>query len=258
MRHSITNDRPFKLRAPRLWSIVFWLLAWQTLSFCIGQEILLVSPVTVVFRLLELFMEKSFWHSIFFSFVRIVTGFLLAMFAGILFAGLASRFEIIRELLSPAIFTMKATPVASFIILALIWIPSRNLSVFISFLMVMPILYTNVLKGIQNTDPKLLEMAQVFALSPIRRLRYIYVSQVLPYFSSACSVSLGLCWKSGIAAEVIGIPKGSIGENLYQAKIYLNTPDLFAWTLVIILISLLFERIFLFFIDTAVRQLERM
>lgn len=258
MRHSITNDRPFKLRAPRLWSIVFWLLAWQTLSFCIGQEILLVSPVTVVFRLLELFMEKSFWHSIFFSFVRIVTGFLLAMFAGILFAGLASRFVIIRELLSPAIFTMKATPVASFIILALIWIPSRNLSVFISFLMVMPILYTNVLKGIQNTDPKLLEMAQVFALSPIRRLRYIYVSQVLPYFSSACSVSLGLCWKSGIAAEVIGIPKGSIGENLYQAKIYLNTPDLFAWTLVIILISLLFERIFLFFIDTAVRQLERM
>ena len=98
----------------------------------------------------------------------------------------------------------------------------------------------------------------MFEVSPWRSIRYIYVSQVLPFFRSACSVSLGLCWKAGVAAEVIGIPKGSIGENLYQSKIYLNTPDLFAWTLVIILISLLFERVFLLLVDRGVGRLERM
>ena len=129
----------------------------------------------------------------------------------------------------------------------LIWIPSRNLSVFISFLMVLPVIYTNILEGIQQTDSKILEMAKVFQVNPGRKIRYIYVSQVLPYFLSACRLSLGMCWKAGVAAEVIGVPSGSIGEKLYNAKIYLNTPDLFAWTIVIIVISFVFEICVAFF-----------
>ena len=159
---------------------------------------------------------------------------------------------------APAVMVVKAVPVASFIILVLVWVPSRNLSVVISFLMVFPILYTNVLDGILSTDPKLLEMADVFALPHAVRIRYIYVSQVLPFFRTGCSIGLGLCWKAGVAAEVIGIPDGSIGEKLYNAKVYLNTPDLFAWTVVIVLISLLFEKLFLAMVDGAVIRLERM
>ena len=60
-----------------------------------------------------------------------------------------------------------------------------------------------------------------------------------------------------MAAEVIGLPKGSIGERLYQAKIYLDTPDLFAWTAVIILVSLVFERVFLRLLDAGLARLER-
>lgn len=90
------------------------------------------------------------------------------------------------------------------------------------------------------------------------RIRYIYVSQVLLFFRTGCSIGLGLCWKAGVAAEVIGIPDGSIGEKLYNAKVYLNTPDLFAWTVVIVLISLLFEKLFLAMVDGAVIRLERM
>ena len=100
------------------------------------------------------------------------------------------------------------------------------------------------------------KMAQVFQVAD-EKIRYIYLSQVLPFFRSGCCVALGLCWKAGVAAEVIGIPDGSIGEHLYQAKVYLDTPDLFAWTVVIIVISLLFEKVFLGVIDWGVRKLER-
>lgn len=235
-----------------------WLLVWQAVSTWIGQEILLVSPVVVFVRLTELIREAAFWKSIGFSLIRILGGFLLAAVCGIGAAGLSARFRRIRELLAPAVLTVKAVPVASFIILVLIWVPSRNLSIVISFLMVFPILYTNVLDGILSTDPKLLEMAQVFDVPKAVQIRWLYVSQVLPFFRTGCSVGLGLCWKAGVAAEVIGIPDGSIGENLYNAKVYLNTPDLFAWTVVIVLISLVFEKLFLAAVDRAVAHLERM
>ena len=150
-----------------------------------------------------------------------------------------------EELLAPLVLAMKTVPVASFIILVLLWFSGKNLSVIISMLMVFPVIYMNVLEGIRSADEELLEMAQVFRLSVSKKLLYIYLPAVAPFFVSACSVSLGLCWKSGIAAEVIGVPDFSIGANLYEAKIYLDTASLFAWTLAIILIASCFEKILL-------------
>ena len=195
-------------------AVFFWITIWQFASMYLGQEILLASPVSVVRKLFELSFTGNFWQSVGFSFVRIVTGFLLAMFLGIFLAVLAYWSKTVEILIAPVIAVVKSTPVASFIILCLIWIPSRNLSVFISFLM------------------------------------------VLPYFLSACRLSLGMCWKAGVAAEVIGVPSGSIGEKLYNAKIYLNTPDLFAWTIVIIVISFVFEKCFLGIVSRVVYMIE--
>ena len=192
------------------------------------------------------------------SFVPAAAGFLLGVAAGTLLAAQSARFRRVEELLAPALLAIKSIPVASFIILALILFSSRNLAVLISFLIVLPVLYTNLLSGIRAADPQLLEMARVFRIPTLRSIRYVYLPQVLPFFRSACGSALGLCWKSGIAAEVIGMPDGSIGEQLQQAKIYLNTPDLFAWTLVIVLVSLVFEKVFLILLKWGERTLERM
>ena len=256
MMNSISSDKP--KRTIRLWSVAVWLLAWQGLSMYIGQEILLVSPASVVLRLAQLAIEAGFWQSVAFSFLRITAGFLLATVSGIVFAALAASFRRVEELLAPAMLLIKSTPVASFTILVLIWVSSRNLSVVISYLMVLPIIYTNVLRGIGSTDSKLLEMASVFGIPRRRRVLYIYVSQVLPFFQSACLVGLGLCWKAGVAAEVIGIPKGSMGEKLYMAKIYFATPDLFAWTLTVIIVSLLFEKLFMQLVRSLINRIERL
>lgn len=229
----------------KIWAVVFWLIVWEIMARYIGQEILLVSPVTVLLTFFKLALTPAFWNSILFSFSRIILGFTLALIAGIILAAISSACVYIRELLKPLMAVIKATPVASFIILILIWISSRNLSIIISFLMVLPVVYSNILQGIEGTDSQLLEMACIFRISRFRRIRYIYFYQLLPYFKTACSLSLGLCWKAGVAAEVIGIPDGSIGEKLYESKIYLQTAELFAWTLTIILLSVGFEKIFL-------------
>ena len=242
----------------RLWAVVFWLAVWQIASMVIHQDLFLVSPVRVVVRLGQLVTEGFFWTSIANSLLRIGGGFLLAVVSGVVLGALAARFRRVQELLAPLMLAVKSIPVASFIILALMLFSSRHLAVLISFLIVLPVIYTNVLAGIRSADRQLLEMARVFRIPAARRIRYIYLPQVLPYFLSACTVALGLSWKAGVAAEVIGMPEGSIGEQLQQAKIYLNTPDLLAWTVVIVLVSLGFEKLFLALIRRAAKRLERM
>lgn len=242
----------------RLWAVLVWLLVWQLGAMAIDQKIILVSPIEVLTRFLELLPMLEFWHTIAYSLLRITLGFLFGVAAGTVFAALSARFRRIEELLAPALLAIRSIPVASFIILALILFSSRNLAVLISFLIVLPIVYSNILSGIRAADRALLEMAQVFRIPAARRLRYVYLPQVMPYFQSACGSALGLSWKSGIAAEVIGMPDGSIGEQLQQAKLYLDTPDLFCWTLVIVLVSLAFEKVFFALLGWTQRALERM
>lgn len=237
----------------KIWAVLIWLVLWEITARAIGQEILLVSPVTVIRKLVEMAGQGDFWLSVLFTVCRIAGGFLAAFFIGVLLAWIGSFHPFIKELAAPLMAVIKAAPVASFIILILIWVPSRNLSFIISFLIALPVIYTNVLYGIENTNQELLEMAKVFRVPLGKRIWYIYLSETLPYLRAACSVSLGLCWKAGVAAEVIGIPAGSIGEKLYEAKIYLQTPELFAWTLIIILLSIWFEKIFLFIIDRVIK-----
>ena len=252
---SITDSK--KKKKMRLWAVIFWLLIWEVASVVIGQEILLVSPVDVLIRLGELIITAEFWQSVGFSIAKIASGFLLALILGTAAAALASRYKRFAELLEPFMQTIKAIPVASFVILVLIWISSANLSIVISFLMVFPIIYTNMYEGISNMDRQLLEMADVFGMKGKERFKYIYISQVLPFFRSACSVTLGMCWKAGVAAEVIGLPDRTIGENLYEAKIFLDTASLFAWTVVIICVSVLFEKIFMGLVNKGASRIEK-
>ena len=251
------QSRNFKKYGRMAAAAIFWLVVWQLVSMRIETKILFASPVSVFLKLGELIQTAVFWHSAAFSFLRIAAGFILALAAGSLLAVISAACTFLRELISPLMKLIKAVPVASFVILALLWVSSRNLSVLISFLMVLPVIYSNILQGILETDHRLLEMAKVFRVSLVRRVRYIYLPSVLPYLVSACSVGLGFCWKSGVAAEVIGIPNGSIGRQLYEAKLYLMTEDLFAWTFVIVAISVLFEKLIMAGIRCAVRKISQ-
>ena len=169
-------------RTIRAWAVIFWLLLWQAGAMAIDQRIILVSPLRVLARLTELIPTLDFWGAIGYSLVRITAGFLLGVAAGTLLAALSARFRRVEELLAPALLAIKSIPVASFIILALILFSSRNLAVLISFLIVLPVLYTNLLSGIRAADPQLLEMARVFRVPALRGIRYVYLPQVLPYF----------------------------------------------------------------------------
>lgn len=231
--------------------IAFWLLLWQLGAMVIDNRILLVSPLDTLRALSSLILSLDFWKAIWFSFARISLGFFIAVVSGLLTGTLAYWKPIVDEFLAPPIHFMKSIPVASFVILALIWTGSKNLSVFISVIVVYPMIHVNTLAGLKSTDPKLLEMARVFRVPLWRQAMSIYRIALYPYLASAFKTAFGMGFKSGIAAEVIGVPEGSIGEGLYMAKIYLSTGELFAWTLVIICVSVIFEHVVLLLLKKA-------
>ncbi len=238
--------------------ILFWLMLWQLLAMRLNSKILIASPIEVVGRLAALAREKVFWGSILHSMARILLGFVLGLSSGCVLALAAGKVRFIRRLFAPLVSVMKSIPVASFTILALIWVGSKNLSVFVSFVISVPIVFSNMMEGIDSLDPKLREMARVFRIPAHKRFAGVYLSQLLPYFRSASRLAMGLCWKSGVAAEVIGLPNNSIGEMLYESKVYLETADLFAWTVTIVLLSFLCEKLFLLLVDLLRKRIERM
>lgn len=230
-----------KAIAEKTWPVLFWLVCWMAAAKLLNQPILLVSPMQAAKRFFELAVTSDFWKSVAFSCSRILMGFLLSVLISLLLAIISHSFPTADKLLSPLVITVKSVPVASFVVIVLFWTSSRNLSVIISMLIAFPILYQSILNSLNHLDPKLREVGIVFRLPPLKQLRHIILPQIMPTLRTNLSIAIGLCFKSGIAAEIIGIPKGSVGEGLYQAKIYLNSADLFAWTLTIVLLTWLCE-----------------
>ena len=224
---------------------LFWLGVWALASALVGRELLLPSPLQVLRRFLALAGTGAFWLTVATSILRVLTGIVCAVVLGTLLAFLTERSGLCKALFSPVMALVKSTPVASFIILALIWLGRGILPAFISALMVLPVVWANVSAGIAARDPLLLEMARVYGFPQGRVLRRITLPTVLPFFRSALSSALGLGWKAGIAAEVLTVPQPSIGKMIFESKLYLETTDLFAWTLTVILLSLLIEKILL-------------
>ena len=242
-------------RAAKLFAALLALCVWQLAAVLIGNRLLLVGPIQAAKRLLELLGEKTAWQALGFTFSRISLGFLLAFLTALVLAALSARFPLAETLLRPYILAIQTVPVASFIVIALLWLSGRHLSIFISFLMVLPVLYANALQGFRAADRQLLEMAQVFRMPRFRRVRCIFLPALAPYLKSACHVALGLCWKAGVAAEVIAVTEKSVGGMLYDAKVYLEIPDLFSWTVLIVAVSLGFEKLFLALLNRAMNRL---
>lgn len=225
--------------------LLFWIAVWYLLDLLVDNSILLVSPWEMLRRLGEFVVESAFWRTIGLSLLRIGMGFLLGFMVALVLAGISFRYPLAEETLRPVITLVKTVPVAAFAVLLLIWWGSSVLAVAICFLVVLPNIYLNTLEGLKAADWRLLEMSKVFHLSGKNRFWYIYRPALKPFLMSGMKLSLGMCWKSGVAAEVIGTPVYSIGGALYLAKIHLDTAGMLAWTMVIIVFSFLFERLVL-------------
>lgn len=235
--------------------IAFWLAIWQLLDMVIDNRLVLAGPIRVAQALVEQIGQPDFWVICGASFGRIALGFLLSFVVGFLLALMSCRHRLFRDFVDPIISLLRTIPVASFIILLLIWVGNQALTVFLAFFIVLPLIYTNMVTGFESVDRQMLEMARVYGLSRWRTFLYIYRPAFMPFLMSSTKISLGMTWKSGIMAEVLATPKPSIGKEMATARTFLDTPDLLAWTVVVMVLSFLFEKAFMELLKRANRPL---
>jgi len=237
---STTSD--WNPRLKTIFSVGIWLLFWHFAAVAIGHRFILATPLQVVQALIRLAPTALFWQSLISTAIRIIAGFLLGMILGSLLAYAASLSTWAAALIGPPMRVITSVPVVSFVILVLLLAGASGLTVTIAALIVAPIAFNNVGVGLSRIDPDLDDVAQVFAASRWQRFGAVTWPAVAPYLAAACQTGFGLAWKAGISAEVIGIPRGSIGARLYAARLTLATADVLAWTVVIVAVSWLGER----------------
>lgn len=234
-----------------LLTVAFWAAVWQTVAAVVDVPLLLPGPIQVAGALGRLIQEQSFWSLVGLTLGRVLLGFALGALVGFLLAVGTFFVPVLDILLSPAVRVIRAAPVSSFILLCMLWLRSGIVPGFIAALMTMPIVWQNVENGLQNTDEKLLEVSRVFRMSRFRSFCCVYIPSVWGYFRAACVTSMGMAFKSGVAAEVLCQPKRAIGTQLYYAKIYLETENLFAWTAVVVGFSIILERLLILLLNRA-------
>ena len=244
MKTSISSNKPWK---GKLIAGLFWLLLWGGLSAVIQKEIYLPSPLTTLRQVAINLSQAEGWQILGVSWIRVWGGFFLSFSLGILLGFPSGLISAVHTWLEPMVQIIKSTPVIALILLVLIWVPSDLVPLIISFLIGFPVIWAQTTEGVRRTDPKLLEMARVFHLSPIKRIKQIYFPSAWPAIRHASQTAVGLCWKASVAAEVLSHPRFAIGSKLYDAKVYLETPDLFAWTMILILASMITEKLFVAF-----------
>lgn len=219
----------------------FWLGVWALAAHNFGKPLLFPSPLSVLETLGKLLVTKEFYLITAKSISSILFGTISAILCACILVIVTARIRFVRELIHPIMAVVKATPVASFIILMLLFLGPVKIPTFITFLIVLPIVWTNLDEGIRNIDTQLLEVAKMYRFSLSKRLRVLIFPSIKPYFLSACKTSIGLAWKAGVAAEIIAMPQGTIGTMIGEAKLYIMSAEMFAWTLTVVLLSLAIE-----------------
>ncbi len=234
----------------------FWLLVWYFISAYVNREILVPSPQKTWETFLALALTEKFRRSVASSLLRVLMGYALALVFGCVGAVLSYRFRFFETLTSPLLNLVRAVPVASFIILALVWIKTNDLPVFISFFMVLPIIWDNMLHAMRGVEKPALEAAAVDGAGKWGQIIYIIIPNLAPAFLASAVTGLGFAWKSGIAAEVICRPADSIGGMLASAKNYLESAEVFALTATVIALSLIFETLLKYLYKVWVKNRE--
>lgn len=215
---------------------------WQALSSYYGP-LILPSPWETLRALARLAAGGELWKMTAFTVGRGLAGFVLAVAAGVP-VGLALGFNSkLERAFRPALVAVQTTPLVSWLLLAMIWFGlTGSVPVFIVSITAFPLIVINTYHGVKGIDPALVEMAMVFGIKRRRIITEVYLPQLVPFLLAGFSAALGTTWKAVAMAELFSARNG-VGAGMAVARMNLETSGILAWTLVLVGLGLVSDRL---------------
>ncbi len=238
MKVSITKTQYISLL-----SVTFMLVVWKLLAMHFKSDFILPSPEKTFVTTISLFTEKQFVAIVGATILRGLIGFVISLIFGVglgIWAGISPGFN---AFLKPILITIRSTPVIALILLALIWLNSTSVPIFIAILTMFPFICTNVIDGIRSVDHNLVEMANFYRVKQLRIVREVYIPAIMPFIISGASSAMGIGWRAIIIGEVLSQPQFGVGTVMQSAQTFLNVDAVIAWTIIAVIVSYLFEKV---------------
>jgi len=239
MKNSIFSNKKYI----KWFVFVIWMIIWYLAAHLVGSELILPGPHAAFKALVKLLGTGDFYLNVLWTVLRTVMGIVISFGLGVVFAVLADRSAPLREFLRLPVNFFKSIPVMAIIIYVILIVKSDWVAVVVCFLMCFPIAYTNILNGLGALDPKRIELGRMLGFSSRQMGRFIITPSLDTQIKTALSLITAMAWKVVVASEVLAIPKHSIGYQMLNSKYYLETADLFAYIIVLIVLSLLMEKL---------------
>lgn len=247
MKDSITKNKKDRELLYTVISVIALIALWKILSALVGKEILVPSPEATLREIIRITTSERFLLAAFNTTKRAVIGFVLALISGVILGLLAGTSKPVYYLLRPLVTMIRALPTMAIILLALIWLQSEKSPILVGFVVIFPVLYENVVQGIRNVDRRLIEMMDIYEVDRFTRLKDLYFPSISSYLKSGMSAAMGLNLKIIIAAEVLSQPRVSMGTSFQIERVNLNTPGVFAWSIITVVLAAILDRSILLF-----------
>ncbi len=235
----------------RVLAVLFWLAAWQAAAWIVNRPLLLAGPLETLAALGQLVVTPGYWASVGLSALHIALGFFVGLLLGLGLAVPAARHPVLGSFLEPPLLALKAVPVACLVVILLLWVGSAGVGVACTFIVVLPAYYFSALGALQSRNKTLEDALSVQGLRGSRKALALLWPQMIGYLSATSKVCVGMAWKAGVAAELIALSGITLGAQVYQAKLLLETSQLMAWTVTIVAGAYLSERLFLALLDAS-------
>ena len=241
MTTSIIKNSVFNL-IKLIVGIVFCLTLWELLAVKIDNSYFMPRIAETFSALAVLIKTAGFWKYVLISLLRVALGLTAGIIFGVVLATVCHVIPVSKSLITPLITIMKATPVATIILILWFTLSNAELAVFVVFLMVTPVIWQNVYDGYKSISKEMREVCEIFEISRFKRLRILVFPAIIKYLVPAVITSVGLAWKAEIAAEIMTY--SNIGQSIDDFKtLHLDTPSVFAWAVVIVVLSLILESV---------------
>ena len=223
-------------------TFVLFVVLWMILSDLFNDADLLPTPLIVWNRIVTHLETGQLVFHTGMTLARVFMAFSVAMFFGILIGVFLGLFPRINRWVDPWVIFFLNLPALVVIVLCYLWIGLNEVAAVIAVAFnKTAMIIVAIREGVRSMNSKIEDMAIVYRLNLFKRIRHIWLPQLVPFITTGIRTGLAVIWKIVLVVEFLGRPNG-VGFKIHLYFQLFDIANVLAYSLFFVSIMLIIER----------------